>query len=148
MAHHLDRIYGAEHECYPVDTHRERDRKGDRGGKGGGFAFGGKDRGDAFRRGFGRDPDARESQMDMFKSLEREYGCCPFYLKIGACRHGDQCSRLHNRPVSSNTLLLQHVYPVPEEGWRIAAEDCFEDNDYDAAQAHLEEFYDEMFAEM
>ena len=32
---------------------------------------------------------------------------CPFYLKMGACRHGDRCSRIHNRPVLSQTILLQ-----------------------------------------
>jgi len=26
---------------------------------------------------------------------------CPFYFKIGACRHGDTCTRIHNRPVIS-----------------------------------------------
>ena len=29
---------------------------------------------------------------------------CPFYLKMGACRHGDRCSRIHNRPILSQTL--------------------------------------------
>lgn len=26
---------------------------------------------------------------------------CSFYFKIGACRHGDRCSRLHNKPTFS-----------------------------------------------
>ncbi len=43
---------------------------------------------------------------------EDAHGTCPFYLKIGACRHGDQCSRHHVRPTSSQTLLLQHLYPM------------------------------------
>ena len=34
---------------------------------------------------------------------------CPFYLKMGACRHGDRCSRIHNRPVLSQTILLQNM---------------------------------------
>ncbi|KAM3722214.1 Splicing factor U2AFsubunit [Dirofilaria immitis] len=35
---------------------------------------------------------------------------CSFYLKIGACRHGDKCSRLHIRPTSSKTILLKNLY--------------------------------------
>ncbi|KAK6105152.1 Zinc finger C-x8-C-x5-C-x3-H type (and similar) family protein [Brugia pahangi] len=35
---------------------------------------------------------------------------CSFYLKIGACRHGDKCSRLHTRPTSSKTILLKNFY--------------------------------------
>jgi hypothetical protein len=35
---------------------------------------------------------------------------CPFYFKMGACRHGDRCSRAHNRCVNQlgvcNSLLL------------------------------------------
>lgn len=26
---------------------------------------------------------------------------CAFYHKIGACRHGDRCNRLHNKPLLS-----------------------------------------------
>lgn len=33
---------------------------------------------------------------------------CPFYQKMGACRHGDRCSRIHNRPVLSQTIMLQN----------------------------------------
>jgi hypothetical protein len=37
---------------------------------------------------------------------------CPFYFKIGACRHGDRCSRQHNKPAFSQTVLLQNFYQV------------------------------------
>ncbi|VDM34117.1 unnamed protein product [Toxocara canis] len=33
--------------------------------------------------------------------------------KIGACRHGDKCSRTHNRPTFSPTILLQNFYHNP-----------------------------------
>lgn len=32
---------------------------------------------------------------------------CPFYYKIGACRHSDRCSRLHHKPAFSPTLLVK-----------------------------------------
>uniref|UniRef100_A0A8C3SKV1 C3H1-type domain-containing protein n=1 Tax=Chelydra serpentina TaxID=8475 RepID=A0A8C3SKV1_CHESE len=31
---------------------------------------------------------------------------CSFYFKIGACRHGDRCSRLHNKPTFSQASRL------------------------------------------
>eukprot|EP00392_Amoebophrya_sp_AT5.2_P011349 g11426.t1 len=79
---------------------------------------------------------------------EDAHGTCPFYLKIGACRHGDQCSRHHVRPTSSQTLLLSHLYPVPAAAVRIAAGELWEEPTYDAVQKHLEDFYDEVFHEL
>ncbi|GAX26158.1 splicing factor U2AF 35 kDa subunit [Fistulifera solaris] len=38
---------------------------------------------------------------------------CPFYFKIGACRHSDRCSRLHHKPQFSQTLLVKHLYQHP-----------------------------------
>ena len=32
--------------------------------------------------------------------------------QIGACRHGERCSRLHNKPTISQTLLLVNMYQV------------------------------------
>ena len=37
---------------------------------------------------------------------------CSFYFKIGACRHGDRCSRLHNKPTFSQVNnILYSVTP-------------------------------------
>lgn len=38
---------------------------------------------------------------------------CQFYTKIGACRHGDKCSKVHVKPVHSKTVLMPHLY-VPK----------------------------------
>lgn len=38
---------------------------------------------------------------------------CPFYAKIGTCRHGDRCSRLHNKPLFSQSICFVHLYPNP-----------------------------------
>ena len=38
---------------------------------------------------------------------------CPFYFKIGACRHGERCSRLHNKPTFSQTVLCSNMYQQP-----------------------------------
>merc|ERR1711904_154930 len=51
--------------------------------------------------------------------LSRIYGTeldrvnCPFYYKIGACRHGSRCSRQHNKPTVSPTILLPNMYQHP-----------------------------------
>lgn len=45
---------------------------------------------------------------------EKDRVNCPFYFKIGACRHGDRCSRLHTRPTISPTILLSNMYQRPD----------------------------------
>ncbi|KAK3015766.1 hypothetical protein RJ639_007494, partial [Escallonia herrerae] len=45
---------------------------------------------------------------------EKDRVNCPFYFKIGACRHGDRCSRLHTKPSVSPTLLLSNMYQRPD----------------------------------
>ncbi|XP_045844803.1 splicing factor U2AF 26 kDa subunit isoform X6 [Meles meles] len=48
---------------------------------------------------------------------EKDKVNCSFYFKIGACRHGDQCSRLHNKPTFSQEVFteLQEKYGKIEE---------------------------------
>ncbi|GKE68262.1 splicing factor U2af small subunit B-like protein, partial [Tanacetum coccineum] len=45
---------------------------------------------------------------------EKDRVNCPFYFKIGACRHGDRCSRLHTKPSVSPTILLSNMYQRPD----------------------------------
>ncbi|EMP29870.1 Splicing factor U2AF 26 kDa subunit [Chelonia mydas] len=45
---------------------------------------------------------------------EKDKVNCSFYFKIGACRHGDRCSRLHNRPTFSQTIVLLNLYRNPQ----------------------------------
>ena len=45
---------------------------------------------------------------------EKDRVNCPFYFKIGACRHGDRCSRIHNRPTISPTIVLMNMYQRPD----------------------------------
>jgi len=77
-----------------------------------------------------------------------ERALCPFYMKIGACRHGDQCSRQHNKPTSALGLLLAHMYPNTHESLLIATEEPWTDEMYEKAQAHIEQFYSEVFLEL
>merc|ERR1712178_515900 len=44
---------------------------------------------------------------------------------MGACRHGDRCSRVHNRPTFSQTLLIQNFYQNPAlSGLSATGEQC------------------------
>ncbi|KAJ8432206.1 hypothetical protein Cgig2_027728 [Carnegiea gigantea] len=78
---------------------------------------------------------------------EKDRVNCPFYFKIGACRHGDRCSRLHNRPTISPTLLLSNMYQRPDmitpgvdaQGQPISP---------GALQSHFEDFYEDIFEEL
>ena len=38
---------------------------------------------------------------------------CTFHFKVGACRHGETCSRRHIQPWAGQTLLLTHFYMPP-----------------------------------
>ncbi len=72
---------------------------------------------------------------------------CPFYFKIGACRNGDGCNRLHNRPVTSPTVILPHMYPVPPAAIAMAEGQQVSDSVADEAQEHFENFYEDVYME-
>ncbi|CAA9988217.1 splicing factor U2AF small subunit, putative [Plasmodium knowlesi strain H] len=73
---------------------------------------------------------------------------CPFFWKIGACRHGDQCSRSHYKPNSAQTLVIRHMYDNPPMAVAIAEGQMVEDEVLDKAADHFEEFYEEVFEEL
>ncbi|XP_043928176.1 splicing factor U2AF 35 kDa subunit isoform X4 [Protopterus annectens] len=79
---------------------------------------------------------------------EKDKVNCSFYFKIGACRHGDRCSRLHNRPTFSQTIALMNIYRNPQhstqssDGLRSGAVSDVE------MQEHYDEFFEEVFTEM
>jgi len=78
---------------------------------------------------------------------EKDRVNCPFYFKIGVCRHGDRCSRLHTRPSISPTLLLSNMYQRPDmitpgmdpQGHAL---------DPRKIQEHFEDFYEDLFEEL
>ncbi|KAM6945414.1 splicing factor U2AF 35 kDa subunit [Aplochiton taeniatus] len=78
---------------------------------------------------------------------EKDKVNCSFYFKIGACRHGDRCSRLHNKPTFSQTIALLNIYRNPQnsaqsaDGLHCAVSDV-------EMQEHYDEFFEEVFTEM
>ncbi|EFJ12916.1 hypothetical protein SELMODRAFT_123490 [Selaginella moellendorffii] len=81
---------------------------------------------------------------DIF-GTEQDRVNCPFYLKMGACRHGDRCSRAHVKPKQSCTLLL-NMYQSPEitpgQAYRNTAISKEE------LQKDLDAFYEDVFKEV
>ncbi|KAG1472554.1 hypothetical protein G6F56_001468 [Rhizopus delemar] len=72
---------------------------------------------------------------------EKDKVNCSFYFKIGACRHGDRCSRKHVKPTFSQTLLIANMYKNPAH-----------DPNFHLTQNQLQEdfdlFYEDVFMEL
>jgi splicing factor U2AF 35 kDa subunit len=66
---------------------------------------------------------------------------CSFYYKIGACRHGDRCSRKHVKPSYSQTILLPNLYQNP-------AYDNKNKMNPSQLQNHFDAFYEDFWCEM
>uniref|UniRef100_A0A8C3HFC8 Zinc finger CCCH-type, RNA binding motif and serine/arginine rich 2 n=1 Tax=Chrysemys picta bellii TaxID=8478 RepID=A0A8C3HFC8_CHRPI len=65
---------------------------------------------------------------------EKDRANCPFYIKTGSCRFGDRCSRKHNYPTSSQTLLIRGMFVT------FGMEQCRRDDyDTDASLEYSEE---------
>ena len=85
---------------------------------------------------------------DIF-GTEKDKVNCPFYWKIGACRHGERCSRLHNKPSFSQTVLFPRMYPNPL-ATPLVDPLTGQAMEYDKnfLQQHLEDFYEDVFGEL
>jgi splicing factor U2AF subunit len=76
---------------------------------------------------------------------EKDKVNCSFYFKIGACRHGERCSRLHNKPTFSQTILLQNMYQNPNNSTQNPG--GLMTVSPEVEQAHYEEFFEDVFVE-
>merc|ERR1711953_1510431 len=79
---------------------------------------------------------------------EKDKVNCSFYYKIGACRHGDRCSRVHNRPTFSQTILCTNLYINPalqslnsESGEQVYMSEV-------EMQQHYDDFFNEIYSEI
>ncbi|CAB0013164.1 unnamed protein product [Nesidiocoris tenuis] len=79
---------------------------------------------------------------------EKDKVNCSFYFKIGACRHGDRCSRIHNKPTFSQTVLLQNLYVNPQNSAKSADGSHLVSNVSDEEmQEHYDNFFEDVFVE-
>ncbi|XP_062580955.1 splicing factor U2AF 26 kDa subunit-like isoform X2 [Saccostrea cucullata] len=74
---------------------------------------------------------------------EKDKVNCSFYFKIGACRHGERCSRLHNKPTFSQTVLIENLYMNPQNTALTADGSHIQMDD-----TELQQFYDDFFEEV
>ncbi|KAM8927287.1 splicing factor U2AF 26 kDa subunit isoform 2-T2 [Pelodytes ibericus] len=79
---------------------------------------------------------------------EKDKVNCSFYFKIGACRHGDRCSRLHNKPTFSQTIVLLNLYRNPQNTAQ-SADGSHSSHVSDVeVQEHYDDFFEEVFTEV
>jgi splicing factor U2AF subunit len=78
---------------------------------------------------------------------EKDKVNCSFFFKIGACRHGDRCSRLHNKPTFSQTIMLQNLYLNPQNSVQTVDKSLITVSD-EQVQEHYDEFFEEIFVEL
>ncbi|KAL5725519.1 hypothetical protein ACHQM5_008656 [Ranunculus cassubicifolius] len=89
----------------------------------------------------------------MARNLASKFGTeedrvnCPFYFKVGACRHGDGCSRLHIKPNISPTLLLSNMYQRLDM-ITPGIDGLGQPIDPRKIQDHFEDFYEDLFEEL
>lgn len=77
---------------------------------------------------------------------EQDQKNCPFFFKVGACRHGDKCSRTHHHPPFSQTILIKQMYynpmiPIVNAGGNIL------NLDKSMMQQSIDDFYEEIIEE-
>ena len=77
---------------------------------------------------------------------EKDKVNCSFYFKIGACRHGEKCTKTHNVPSFSQTVLLKNLYLSPLNSSQNAAQR--EQYTEEELQRHFDDTYEELFVEM
>jgi hypothetical protein len=92
-------------------------------------------------------PHRRRNTVIMANYLASIFGTeqdkvnCSFYYKIGACRHGDRCSRKHVKPSYSQTILLPNLYQNP-------AYDPKNKMNAQQMQMHFDAFYEDIWCEL
>jgi splicing factor U2AF 35 kDa subunit len=97
-------------------------------------------------RGRDQGPRGGAEHLARIHGTEEDKVNCPFYFKIGACRHGERCSRQHHRPPFSQTILIQHMWQNPMCIIAAGGGDL-NSLDKNQFQEDFNEFYDEIFEE-
>ncbi|GAU99229.1 hypothetical protein RvY_10261 [Ramazzottius varieornatus] len=79
---------------------------------------------------------------------EKDKVNCSFYFKIGACRHGERCSRIHNKPTFSQTIVLLNIYQNPQNSAQTADGSHLGNISETELQQHFDDFFEEVFTEV
>lgn len=73
---------------------------------------------------------------------------CSFYFKIGACRHGDRCTKIHNIPTFSQTIMLRNLYINPQNMAQSADGSHLANVTKEEMQEHYDNFFEDCFVEI
>jgi splicing factor U2AF subunit len=97
-------------------------------------------------RGRDQGPRGGAEHLARIHGTEDDKVNCPFYFKIGACRHGDKCSRQHHRPPFSQTIIVPHMWANPIITVANAGGDINSVNQ-EVVQEGFDDFFHEIFEE-
>jgi len=78
---------------------------------------------------------------------EKDRVNCSFYIKTGACRHRERCSRKHNKPQYSQTIVIGEMYVSQQNSAQSADGSHLGDLSDDKLQEQFEEFFEDVFFE-
>src|SRR5690606_15094723 len=86
-------------------------------------------------------PTVMANYLASIFGTEQDKVNCSFYYKIGACRHGERCSRKHVKPSYSQTILMSNLYQNPTH-------DPKNTMTPQQIQNHFDAFYEDIWCEM
>lgn len=92
-------------------------------------------------------PRGGAAHLARIHGTEEDKVNCPFYFKMGACRHGDRCTRQHHKPPFSQTILIPHMWTNPLASIAAAGGDYIAADD-DSVQEGFDEVFEEVFQEL
>lgn len=78
---------------------------------------------------------------------EKDRVNCSFYIKTGACRHRERCSRKHNKPQYSQTIVIGEMYVSQHNSAQSADGSHLGDLSEDKLQEHFDDFFEDVFFE-
>jgi len=79
---------------------------------------------------------------------EKDKVNCTFYFKIGACRHGDTCTRIHNKPTFSQTIVMLNMYRSPANAAGVLDGTTVGQLNDVELQDHFDTFFEDVFIEI
>ncbi|CAB4060833.1 U2AF1 [Lepeophtheirus salmonis] len=88
-----------------------------------------------------------EYLASIFGTEKDKVNCSFFFFKIGACRHGERCSRIHNKPTFSQTIVLNNLYINPQNSAKSADGSHMAHVSDREMQEHYDNFFEDCFVE-
>jgi len=92
-------------------------------------------------------PDTMAEYLASIFGTEKDKVNCSFFFKTGACTHGERCSRIHNKPTFSQTVLLSNLYINPQNSAKTADGSHLANVTDEEMQEHYDNFFEDVFVE-